>query len=151
MTKLRSKRIDLLEAFLPKWALNPPFIMGKSSLKWSDFSKNHFKSSISPKWCWRSSWPISMPPSHSGQVMYYDPPFNQPFGTIQKFFNRNDPYKILKWNCNFIIVVLRAGCAQFMTFWAENSTQYVKFDFKGVFEVQFVFKMIFSSTFLLTQ
>ena len=39
-------------------------------------------------------------------------------------------YNILNLKCNFDIVVLRAGCAKFMTFWAENSTENVKFDFK---------------------
>ena len=60
--------------------------------------------------------------SHSGQVMYYDPPVNQPFDIIQKIFNRNDPYIILYQN--FKIVVLRAGCAQlcFSEFRAENGT-----------------------------
>ena len=52
------------------------------------------------------------------------------FEIIQKFFDRYDLHNILNLKCNFDIVVLRAGCAQFMRFWAENSTENVKFDFK---------------------
>ena len=50
--------------------------------------------------------------AQSGQ----NPSESQPFEIIQRNFDRNDPYNILNWNCNFEIVVLRAGCTQFMTF-----------------------------------
>ena len=46
-------------------------------------------------------------------------------------FDRYDLHNILNLKCNFYLVVLRAGCAQFMTFLAGNSTVYTKSDFKG--------------------